>query len=194
MANRVEYSVEIEHGCHVIRGAVPMAEMAALLQATEQGDVADAQLSQRLGATIVYGPPEACAQLRRALGIGQPPAAHLDHATLKEKIDDWFLHGEVGVSSKAIAMRMLGASPEQITAFGASATHPHDSDDFRRCHELIEWVPEIRPRLGEMAAVSDTWAVLVEHWDELTAMLVQTLESGDERASQMYERMRELGC
>lgn len=191
------YSVEIMHGCRIIRGAVPLSEMARLLKSATDGTVIDPQLTERLDAIIVYGRPEDCERYRRHLGIGQPPAEYLKDAPIEDKIADWFAHGEIGVSSKAIALRLLGRSPEEVIEQAGQGfpTHPSDPDDFRRCHELIERVPEIRARLPEMAAVSPIWTVLVEHWDELTGMLTEALASSDDTPFRnMRKKMVELGC
>lgn len=48
--------------------------------------------------------------------------------------------------------------------------YPHDADDFGRCLGLLDAVPEYRGRLKKMADVSETWAAIVEIWDELEAL------------------------
>jgi hypothetical protein len=50
-------------------------------------------------------------------------------------------------------------------------TARQDPDDLRRCRLLLEQVPELTPRLGEMATVSRVWEVLVARWDEICATM-----------------------
>jgi hypothetical protein len=105
---------------------------------------------------------------------------------MKEKILEWFAHGECGISSKAMACAVIGMKPDKNwSAFG---NHPHDPDDLSRCVKLLDAVPEARNHLGKVAKLSKVWARLVEHWDELEAMY----RSRD--YNQLYDRMKEIGC
>ena len=67
---------------------------------------------------------------------------------------EWILHAakflrwlqglDVGMSSKAIGMHMLGVLVNN------KPWYPADSDDMGRCHRLLEQFPEWRARIGEM--------------------------------------------
>lgn len=83
----------------------------------------------------------------------------------RDQIIKWFLTGDVGTSSEAIVAQMTGIQ----TSRAGVGDHPHDGGDFERCHQLLEAVPEFRPRIKEMADRSPEWAALVEHWEELTS-------------------------
>jgi hypothetical protein len=89
----------------------------------------------------------------------------------------WALGRHVGESSKTMAAAMMG--------FPNDAAHPWDVGDFWRCVRLLNAVPEWRQSLDKMKTVSPYWAVLVEHWSELEAMLGR-----DDRG--LYDRMRAL--
>lgn len=102
----------------------------------------------------------------------------------------WLIHGERGISSEAMAAVFMGLNPDP--KWGRFGNHPHDPSDFNRCVGLLRMVPGTRERLSEIAAISPIWAALVEHWDELEALLVQEFPSG--RAPLLYDRMKELGC
>ena len=82
---------------------------------------------------------------------------------MSEKILDWLANGEIGISSKCIAMTMLGVEITKPFERG----YPLDPDDLHRCLSLIEWAPEIRPRLGEMRKIHPVWAALIDSWDEI---------------------------
>lgn len=66
-----------------------------------------------------------------------------------------------------------------------------------RCRKLLAAVPEFRPRLGEMASVSPVWAVLVQEWDALCALMDEEAPEwnmGRGSAPKTYNRMKEIGC
>jgi len=84
--------------------------------------------------------------------------------TLKEKVMDWMATGEVGASSRAMAFYLSGLP--------CDGSYPLDPDDFNRCLKLLAAVPELRERLPQMAAVSKSWAALVERWDDIEATFI----------------------
>lgn len=187
------YRVTTRSGCHIIMGAVPVTHMAALLNTAPPDAVADAQIADRLGAALVYGAPDDCRRLREEMEIGRPPGPEMADAPIEEKIQHWLEHGEVGVSSKAIAYRMLGQTRKSVINDMGHATHPRDPGDFRRCQRLIDDIPEIRNRLDEMREMSPVWDRLVDEWGELAELLAIEMEQGDS-APRLYARMKELGC
>ncbi len=58
-------------------------------------------------------------------------------------------------------------------------------------------MPEIRQHMDKVAAISDTWAKLVERWDEVEQCFLGEVglnwTKGD-RASRTYELMKDIGC
>lgn len=83
----------------------------------------------------------------------------------------WLGGHDTGVSSLTMAAVMFNAgnyvgNPQRFS-------HPLDSSDFGRCHRFLEAVPQSRERLHLMSDVSLTWKVLVERWDEITALYVE---------------------
>jgi len=78
---------------------------------------------------------------------------------MKDKILNWFGAGQVGASSKAMALAAAGMPNDK--------SHPYDPDDLNRCLLLLEAVPEIRQHMDKVAAMSSTWGRLVERWDEM---------------------------
>ena len=114
-------------------------------------------------------------------------------APLHQRAMAWISGPDTGISSKAIWRVMQGVVPEQ-RAFGC---YPSDPDDFGRCYRLLELIPEWRPRIAEMAGVSDTWKALSVAWDELeTLWRTEGNGTGDPpagtRMNKLYERMKEL--
>lgn len=95
---------------------------------------------------------------------------------LSEDAQRWLIDGEHGTSSRAMFNQiLLGRST-------VDPDYPHDIDDFQRCERLLRMVPEMRPRLGEMAGLSAPWAALVESWraivEQVEADLPGLLDGG----------------
>lgn len=110
---------------------------------------------------------------------------------MEYKLLNWFATGRVGASSRAIAQKMmgLGSAPER--------SHPRDPDDLNRCLLLLEAVPEIRDHMDEVAELSETWAKLVERWDEVEQCFLDEVGlnwTKGHKASRTYELMKSIGC
>lgn len=55
--------------------------------------------------------------------------------TTKDRIAYWLANGETGLSSKTIAFYLgYGIKPDIVR-------YPHDVSDFRRCVQLLDFVP-----------------------------------------------------
>jgi hypothetical protein len=109
----------------------------------------------------------------------------------------WLEHGERGVSSETIFANLVNMAGELSRVMykkrpSPQWSHPLDPDDFRRCHLLLEVVPELREEMHRMKAVSPVWSALVDNWEKLTEMLKEQMETG--KPNGMYEFMKELGC
>lgn len=61
------------------------------------------------------------------------------------KIIAWTIHGDTGISSKAILTHMLG-----LVLFSDNMTPPSDQWDRARCIKLLKLIPEWIGRLEEM--------------------------------------------
>lgn len=80
-----------------------------------------------------------------------------------DKLIQWFLRGDSGLSSKAIVAHFTG----NAEIYDYMLYHPRDMGDFRRCVGLLEDAPEWRSRIIEMAVYSEPWARIVHNWDRL---------------------------
>jgi len=88
----------------------------------------------------------------------------------QEAVIDWLATGEVGMSSKQMAMWL--AFEKRTGDFGA---YPHDPDDMNRCLKLLRKAPGLRKLLPRMAGVSLEWAAIVDCWDAIEAMLLDEI-------------------
>lgn len=104
--------------------------------------------------------------------------------TTAERAQFWISHGEKGASSQVMWDAFILRSPKRVN-------HPCDPDDFRRCHLLLEMVPEWRGRMDKLKELSTVWTSLVDNWDRLTELLKEQLAG---KKNNMYEEMKKLGC
>lgn len=106
----------------------------------------------------------------------------------------WIVGDDTGISSKAIWSRMMGVA--YASRDHGWDTYPHDPSDFGRCYRLLKLVPEWRARIEEMASASPEWTALVKHWDELTALYEEEVDTTRHRhrgsAPRLYARMKEI--
>lgn len=111
---------------------------------------------------------------------------------IQEAVIDWLNTGEVGISSKCMAMWLAFGKQSESSGFG---NHPHDPDDMDRCLKLLSRVPALRERLQKMAEINKTWAALVSHWDEIEATQMDEIGLGwvkARSAPKTYALMREI--
>jgi len=92
-------------------------------------------------------------------------------------LDAWLASDDTGLSSKYMAYKLAGRPHCEYA-------HPLDQHDFGRCVRLLEAVPELRVKLGEMAACSPLWGALVDDWAPL-----EILYRGDKLT---YEKFKEF--
>lgn len=118
--------------------------------------------------------------------------------TLSEDAINWLAGGERGVSSNSIFQVLTGYPALKSRGRGRPPDIPHDPDDLRRCLLLLEAVPELAPRIGEMAKVSPEWAAMSARWDEVVCMFVAECapqggwKNGQWRCPLTYRLMREI--
>jgi hypothetical protein len=108
---------------------------------------------------------------------------------MKDKILNRIATGQVGASSKAMALASIEMPHDR--------SHPYDPADLNRCLLLLDAVPEIRDNMDKVAGISETWAKLVDRWDEVEQCFLDEVglnwTKGD-RAPRTYELMKAIGC
>jgi hypothetical protein len=83
----------------------------------------------------------------------------------------WLTTGERGMSSEAIFVALTG-----LHVGSHAGWTPADPHDVRRCRLLLAAVPAFEARFAEMANVNRHWALLVEHWEQLCALIDSTAD------------------
>lgn len=107
---------------------------------------------------------------------------------LAMKVLQWQASGNVGISSATMASIALGMDKN---FFGRYFNPPWDPADLGRCMNLVAHIPEIRNHFPAIAERCPQFAPILEHWDELIAMVKSEWAAGD-RAPKTYARMKEL--
>lgn len=185
------YSITERNGCRLVTGSVPLSAFGLLTYGMPKGAVIDSHAARLLGVNFAVGLPEDLAELVRDPTV-QAAARHRadqQRATgMSDEAREWLATGEHGTSSLTIFQRLTGRRITDIEG------HPHDSADLRRCRLLLEAVPDLQARMGEMAAVSPAWKSLVAKWCQLCALMDQEAPSWRQRegtAPRTWELMRE---
>lgn len=89
----------------------------------------------------------------------------------------WLASDDVGMSSKFMASVLTGE-------FQAEFAIPYDPSDFGRCVRMIQAVPELAPRIGEMRKHGPMWTAVADKWERWSEML------NEEQCKALYEEMR----
>jgi len=116
-----------------------------------------------------------------------------------EKAKWWISgNGERGMSSECIFYNITRAHADPGIASlhvlideVSRCAHPHDPDDFRRCHLLLQAVPEWKEKLHLMKSVSPVWEKLVDNWNLFTELLQDQLQG---KKNNLHTLMQEIGC
>ncbi len=109
----------------------------------------------------------------------------------QEQVLDWLANGEVGESSRCMAMWLAFG---RHTREGRRA-YPLDPDDMDRCLKLLHKAPGLRALLPKMAELNKTWAALVARWDEIEAVQLDEIGLGWTKARsapRTYALMKEV--
>lgn len=190
----LEYAITEEHGCTVVRGAMPIRPLAELMSDQPEGVIQDTNLARALNANIVFGTKEEC-EHAKAQVLGKPLTPDdVKDRPLHEQIVAWFDHGEVGNSSRVMAGFLIGNHGPAIESRGC---HPSDPADLRRCLLLLIWAPDLSVEIDKMRYVSPQWEALIANWGELETLLDKEAPNWRKPGScgsapQCYHRMKQL--
>jgi len=112
--------------------------------------------------------------------------------TYQGKVLAWFIGGETGISSEAMAAAVTDHEPNE--KWSGLGNYPSDPDDLNRCLMFLDAVPEARAHLHKVALLSDTWALLIENWEELERTFLEEAGywSKVRSAPKTYDLMKRL--
>lgn len=100
------------------------------------------------------------------------------------RADWWWENGERGVSSETIFCACSGRSLHQ-------ADYPYDPADFRRCHRLLEIVPEWRLELERVTRRWPWFGPFERRWPEFERLWEEERKNSDGKAPRLYEALKE---
>lgn len=114
------------------------------------------------------------------------PKIDQDKSTF-EKAMFWNNNGHIGMSSKTMWNCLMNNEYFIIS-------HPYDPDDFSRCYELLETIPEWKNKLYKLKSLSKQWNNLITNWDKLTEMFLENRRTDwkNHKEIGMYELMQKL--
>lgn len=103
-------------------------------------------------------------------------------------LSEWLENGDRSKSSLCMAT-LMSKTPH---SFSPVRTMPYDCPrdvrDFERCVTLLNRVPSLAGELDLMRDVNPQWATLVDHWDELKALLKHRKHCND-RIQELLEEI-----
>lgn len=120
--------------------------------------------------------------LRQAAQCNGWPGELASHLLVAAEIGQWIVGEDTGLSSLTMASVWLGAKSGQFS-------FPRDPSDFGRCWRLVEQIPAIRDAFPRIGAVYPPIAPYLEHWEELSQLYMEAIESGTGKAPELYQRM-----
>jgi len=197
----MSFTVTQRDGCTLITGSVPVSQLTALISAAGKGAVLSDNLARLAGVQLAWGQPadvdalEDKLRAEKLAGLiaeeGRSSKGGLSLAARR-----WLAVGEQGLSSCSIFWKLTGVRPDYLRQ-EREFCHPRDSGDLRRCLLLLDQVPELQGRIGEMAGCSPEWTALAAHWNDLCATM--EAEAPDWKqpgpgggAAETYRKMQEI--
>jgi len=102
---------------------------------------------------------------------------------LSYRVLEWLGAGDVGASSKAMALQLVGVKND--------GSHPWDPSDLGRCLRFMDAVPAARLNMDRFVSMSPTWRILVQRWDELEALYRAEAAAGM-KAPKTFDLMQEI--
>jgi hypothetical protein len=179
------YTIErTEHGI-LIKGSVPLQDMPILKVFSKQGYKEMAiGVASALGATMALCEKGGAEKWKAAIDA-QAKQSYAD------PLRQWLHGSQVGTSSLTLAYGLTREQAVLAALRGHSRGDiPYDPADFGRCYNLLEQVPGLRERIGEMTKAFSFWRPYVDNWQELETLWLEESPSG--RCPKLYDRMKEL--
>jgi hypothetical protein len=131
---------------------------------------------------------EPLSQIERAIFWKDSVARSASRDTVAERSRGWRKGVDTGLSSVTVWAHMMGLKDFDVD-------YPLDPADLGRILRLLELIPEWKPRVSELAALSPEWRALAGRWDEITSLMDSEVgffgEKGN-RARRTYRLMRQV--
>ncbi len=167
------YTVTYENGCVFLFSydSVPMDAVTGILSKCGQNAIMDLHLARLARAMLAAGPKDACRSLWTKYEDIERARVARDYPDMEPTAQEWLAVGQHGSSSAALFFHLTGVRPVYVRNKENPVDHPCDADDLSRCRLLLEQAPALASRFPEMKKISPVWARLVDHWDNLCALM-----------------------
>lgn len=176
------YVTQHKYGILIHRG-IPVTEFVKIGQQMPKEAVLNAGISNHYDMAACMGIPEDLKKWEAEIAEEIAPLS-----AEKQYLEgtDWGLSSMTMFSALADNRANRDSGFRKLGSFGGST--PADTDDFGRCHRLLEKFPAWRERLAEVAkAFPDTqWKQLVPHWEDLTKLYL------DDQRKALYDQINKL--
>tara|TARA_R110001583_G_scaffold174017_3_gene328232 strand:- start:3839 stop:4369 length:531 start_codon:yes stop_codon:yes gene_type:complete len=113
-----------------------------------------------------------------------PCAENGDINSIREEVLIWLDSGDVGQSSKAIAMHMAGIDAK-------STCTPKDPSDFRRCLDMLKACPSIR-NISSVVDKVPHYAPYIREWNTMIDLYQSDVAEFGKKAPNLYRFMKRL--
>lgn len=126
-------------------------------------------------------------QMGRSLADWDKDRESYEGLSLDHRANMWVVGADTGSSSRSIWAAMLGV--------GNRDDNPLDPADLGRCLRLLEIIPEWKPRVPELAALSPEWKALADRWDDLATSMENEVGIAWQKGSSApltYDLMKEI--
>lgn len=84
----------------------------------------------------------------------------------KTKMLEWIGTRHVGVSSRTMWCALMGVARDGDSCY-AGFDAPHDSDDFSRCYDLVNYGEVTKEELQKVVEAFPFYKPIIDRWDEL---------------------------
>lgn len=162
----------IERGnCILVEGSLSPDWLSAIAKMLPKKAIISPRLAGMMKVNFAFGLAADVDALIAAITpeIEAASRSSADARGISQEAAVWLASGERGNSSETMFTHLTGVNAN----LGSPKSHPYDPADLRRCMLLLDQVPELRPELHRMSAVSPAWAGLVRNWSEITTTLMQ---------------------
>ncbi|WP_131421415.1 hypothetical protein [Comamonas thiooxydans] len=126
------------------------------------------------GATVAAGTMQALADLRQRLAPSAIARQKRITPGLSDAANAWLSHGQRGLAADSVFQLLTGTPLIHESWMNGYPYHPKSVDDFQKCLQLLDAVPELQQRFhAEMGFASAAWAKLISNWSMLTDKVIQ---------------------
>ena len=163
-----------EGNIYLAYGAQTPENLNMAIRAMGPGIVFCQDTARMAGATVAAGTLQALADLRQRLAPSAIERQKKITPGLSDEANAWLSHGKRGLAADSVFQYLTGTPLIHEHWMSGYPFYPKNVDDFQKCLQLLDAVPELRPRFrAEMASASTPWARLMPNWEELTEIVIR---------------------